>query len=182
MNARKVIWFALSTVPLLVVSLFAYDTYRLYMNGRTTIPVLGVLLGFINPPADYFISRGGVALQSGEREYKIVYTHKYYGGYSVELSIPGEIDITEKINTCLSFDCTYYDSEGYLTRHAISTNLVLHSNGRGSIFGVIDKYEVPENLSIDETWDLRVKIHGDAKSFLEGHQNATISIEKASDE
>ena len=182
MKLGKVMLIVVVALPLLVVGLFVHEAYRLYTSGRTIIPSLGVLISFINPPSDYFLARGSAVISKGRNECGINYTHKYYGGYFVELSIPGDMEVTEKIKTWLVFDCSYYDREGCLIRHATTTNLVLHSNGRGKIFGLLDKYDVPEDLSIDETWNLRVKMHGDANLFIEGHQNATISIEKSSDE
>ena len=170
------------SLPLLAAGLLVHEIYRLYTNGRTIIPSLGVLIGFVNPPGDYFFARGSAEMPKDRNECRINYTHKYYGGYFVELSIPGDMEVTEKIKTGLVFDCSYYDREGCLTRHATTTNLVLHSNGRGKIFGVLDKYDVPEDLAICEEWNLLVKLHGDAKTFHDNYQDVTISIVKSSDE
>ena len=182
MKIDKVMLIVVDSLPLLVVGLFVHEACRLYTNGRTIIPSLGVLIGFINPPGDYFLARGSAVISKGSNECRINYTHKYYGGYFVELSIPGDMEVTEKIKTWFKFDCSYYDCEGCLIRHATTTNLVLHSNGRGKIFGVLDKYDVPEDLAICGEWNLLIRLCGDTKTFHDSYQDVTISIVKSSDE
>ena len=182
MKLGKMLLFFVISLPLLATVLFLYDTYRMYMYGRTIIPQFGVLIGFFNPPGDYFKPRGKAVLCVEKSEQAIEYTHKYYGGYLLEVKFPGDMEVTEKINSGLSFDCSYYDKDGQLIRHRTLTNLVFHSNGRGSVFGIIDKYDVPKDLSIYGTWNLVVRMYGDVQSFLGANRNITLSIVKSSDE
>jgi hypothetical protein len=182
MKFGKLMFVFLLGVPFLMTLLFTSEVYRFYATGRTLIPQIGILIGFFNPPDDYFMSRGNVDMCSKKCEYIIEYEHKYYGGYFLEMKFPRDMEVTEKIKSGLSFECCYYDKKGEMVRQTATSNIVLHSNGQGKIFGIIDKYNVPNDLSIDEIWNLVVCVKGDAKALFKNCPIISLSIEKSSDE
>ena len=182
MKRNKLLFVVSIMSPFFIMGLFFLEIERFYATGRTLVPQIGILIGLFNPPDDYFISRGNVDLCSKKSEYRIAYTHKYYGGYFLEVKFNGHMGVTEKIRSGLSFECYYYDKKGELVRQTITSNLVFHSNGRGLIFGIIDKYDVPKDLSIYENWNLLVRVKGDMVSLFENNPTISLSIEKSSDE
>jgi len=166
-----------------VFALFVNDVRLLYTTGRTVVPWFGVLVGFINPPADYFEPRAEVEVRPGQTKYFIECSHKYYGGYSVEFNFPGKMDITESMETGMSFRCSFRDSAGCVLQTNTIDNFVAYSDGRGFIGGSIAKYEVPKNLPIDDKLTLCVEVDGSSRrKFLCNHPMATLSVVKTSDE
>lgn len=172
----------LAILPIMAVILFVCDVYRLYTVGRTIVPQFGMLIGFFNPPNDYFLPRGKVKMHRNKNEYTIEYTHKYYGGYFVEVRFPLDTEVTEKIKTEMSFGCSYFDNENRLVRSVIVSDLIFHSDGRGSVFGIIDKYEVPRDLSIQGTWKIVISCYGVSESMFDKFEGAIVSVKKSSDE
>ena len=173
-------------LPMLVVAIFALfvnDVRLLYTTGRTVVPWFGVLVGFINPPVDYFKPRVEVEVRPDQTKYIIECKHKYYGGYSVEFTFPGTMDVTESMETGMSFRCSFRDSAGHLLQTNTVENFVAYSDGRGSIGGSLVKYEVPKNLPIDDKLILCVEIDGNSsRKFLYNHPMSTLSVVKTSDE
>ena len=166
-----------------VFALFVNDVRLLYTTGRTVVPWFGVLVGLINPPDDYFKPRVEVKVRPDQTRYVIECSHKYYGGHSVEFSFPGKMDITESMETGMSFRCSFRDSAGRLLQTNIIDNLVAYSDGRGIIGGTIAKYEVPNNLPIGDKLTLCVEIEEcSQRKFLRNHPMATLSVVKTSDE
>lgn len=181
MNLSGLAMRALITSPVILLAFLVWEMHRFYTIGRTILPGLGVLLGFLNPPDDYLASRGSVDMRPAESEYRIDYSHKYHGGYFLELKAHGDADITEKIKSGLSFSCTYHGRDGMTIRQKATAELVLHSNGRGILFGIIDAYDVPRNLPIDGIVSVAVRVNGDVKSFLAKYPSCKLSVEKYSD-
>ena len=183
MKMNKLLFVSSIMLPFFIMGLFFFfEVKRFYATGRTFIPQIGILIGLFNPPDDYFISRGNVDMCSNKSEYRIEYTHKYYGGYFLEMKFPRDMEVTEKIKSGLSFECCYYDKKGEMVRQTATSNIVLHSNGQGKIFGIIDKYDVSKDLSVYEYWNLLVRVKGDMAALFKKYPNISFSIEKSSDE
>ena len=180
---KKAARLALPMLGVAVLALFANDVRLLYTSGRTVVPWFGVLVGFISPPADYFKPLKEVEVRSDRTEYRIEFKHKYYGGHSVEFTFPGKMDITDSMETGMSFRCSFRDAAGCLLQTNTIDNFVAYSDGRGSIGGTIAKYEVPKNLPIDDEVILCVEIDGSSRrKFFRDHPKATLSVVKTSDE
>jgi len=173
-------------LPMFVIAacgVLANDIRLFYTTGRTVVPWVGVILGYINPPDDYFVPRGEIAVVSEQSEYCVEYTNKYNGGYSVEFMFPGKMEITESVKTDLSFRCTFRATDGRTLRTTKIDNFIAYSDGRGSIGGAIAKYEVPKDLPIDDKLILRVEIDGSSRrKFFYDHPKATLVVVKSSDE
>ena len=180
---KKLAWLVPSMLVVTVLALFVNDIRLLHTTGRTVIPWFGVLIGFVNPPKDYFMPCGEAQVHADQTEYRIKFRHKYYGGYSVDLNFPGEMEITESINTGLSFRLSFIDASGRTLRTATVDDFVAHSDGRGSVGGSIARYEVPEDLPIEDELTLSVSIYGSSRSeFLRSHRTASLVVVKDSDE
>ena len=140
-------------------------------------------MGYIYPPDDYFLPRKEATVSAEQSEYRIEYTNKYNGGYSVEFRFPGKMEITESVKTDLSFRCTFLAADGRTLRTTKIDNFVAYSDRRGSIGGAIAKYEVPKDLPINDKLILRVEIYGNSRrKFFYEHPKATLAVVKTSDE
>ena len=174
---------ALPMLVVAVLALFVNDVRLLYTTGRTVVPWFGVLVGLISPPADYFKPREELEVRPDQTEYRAEFKHKYYGKHSVEFTFAGEMDITDSMETGMSFRCSFRDAAGRLLRTNTVDNFVAYSDGRGSIGGSILKYEVPQDLPIDDKLTVCVEIEGSSRrKFLRNHPRATLSVVKISDE
>lgn len=173
-------------LPMFVIAacgVLANDIRLFYTTGRTVVPWIGVILGYINPPDDYFVPRGEIAVITEQSEYFVEYTNKYNGEYSVEFRFPGEMEITESVKTDLSFRCTFLAADGQTLRRTTIDNFIAYSDGRGSIGGAIAKYQVPRDLPIADKLILRVEIDGSSRrKFFYDHPKATLAVVKSSDE